>query len=198
MKINLIDDSPSYDLYAENYLNKTDCRKPTLDMKMKKSMAVYNIDSSSFSNEDDASSIDDHNENGSIRSSRLTCTYNDLLHSGYIARKTILKLGKKPSITFWFNYQLGLSNDSLLFFSSKSNCQSKAFCAKPLKILPLTEWTVHMSDNTAYSDKTNIFTLADHACKTVYRIKTTTENEAREWVQMIHKIINNLKCLYML
>ncbi len=125
---------------------------------------------------------------------------------------------------FWANYYLGLSNDSLLFFNSKSNTPSKVvggalffhwFCfktspssfllfplqfpSKPLKTLPLTEWSVAYHDDphgyAAADQKRNTFTLADKSCTTVYKVRTATEGEAREWVQLIHKVVSNLRCL---
>lgn len=102
-KLNLIDDSPSVDLFALSY--KCD-RKPTLEVKLRKSTTNYNIDSSSYSNEEDASSLDDFNHTTTSENSRttmrnalkLTYSYNDLLHSGLVSRKNVLKVGKKPSV----------------------------------------------------------------------------------------------------
>lgn len=212
MKVNLIDDSPSYDLFLcslnSRYSHGGDSRKPSLEMRgglKNRSMHSFPLDStgstSTTTTADDAdtSSLDEVNE--SLRKMGAATTYSasELVHAGYISRKTVLKVGKKPSMKFWANYYLGLSNDSLLFFNSKSNTPSKVFPSKPLKTLPLTEWSVAYHDDphgyAAADQKRNTFTLADKSCTTVYKVRTATEGEAREWVQLIHKVVSNLRCL---
>lgn len=70
------------------------------------------------------------------------------------------------------------------------------FPSKPLKTLLLTEWSVVYHEDPIYAEhKKNMFTLADKSCTTVYKIRTATEGEAREWVQLIHKVVSNLRCL---
>lgn len=159
MKVNLIDDSPSYDLFLcslnSRYSHGGDSRKPSLEMRgglKNRSMHSFPLDStgstSTTTTADDAdtSSLDEVNE--SLRKMGAATTYSasELVHAGYISRKTVLKVGKKPSVRkfimrhllflispflfslqmkFWANYYLGLSNDSLLFFNSKSNTPSK-------------------------------------------------------------------------
>lgn len=53
-----------------------------------------------------------------------------------------------------------------------------------------------MEDTNNYSDKKNVFTLVDKSLQTVYKIRTATEKEAREWVALIHKVVANLKNLF--
>lgn len=98
---NLIDDSPNCDIFKMNYLDEKCGKKPTLEvLKLRKPFSTnYNIDSSSYSNEEDSSSVDDLNKsNYSMSTRKLTYSYNDLLHSGFVSRKNILKVGKKPSV----------------------------------------------------------------------------------------------------
>lgn len=91
---------------------------------------------------------------------------------------------------------MGITNDSLLFFNSKSFGQPNL--SKPIKSLSLSQWSVSYIEETNYSEKKNVFTIADHSCMNVYKIRTATEKEAKEWVQVIHKVMNNLKSMYIL
>lgn len=102
LKMNLIDDSPSYDIFLCS-LNRCDMRKPSLELQLKnKSMHSFPLDSTgsfSTSNTDDAETNSLEDVSDSLRNSKLlTYSHSELVHTGYISRKTVLKVGKKPSV----------------------------------------------------------------------------------------------------
>lgn len=105
VKMNLIDDSPSYDIFLCS-LNRLDNRKPSLEVQLKnKSMHSFPLDStgsfSTTSNTDEAETNSLEDVRDSLRNSRLTTySFSELVHTGYISRKTVLKVGKKPSVSW--------------------------------------------------------------------------------------------------
>ncbi|OTF76453.1 hypothetical protein BLA29_007568, partial [Euroglyphus maynei] len=126
LKINLIDDSPilnNNDPIINTYqvshvYNKRD-KKPTLEMLKRKSDDSFLSPIGGFNNLEDWNSVyPDPYE-------RWTYTDKDIIHKGCVSRKTLLKDKKKPPFSFWTNYHLRLTSDSLLFFNSKSNNQLK-------------------------------------------------------------------------
>ncbi|OTF83596.1 hypothetical protein BLA29_014961, partial [Euroglyphus maynei] len=65
------------------------------------------------------------------------------------------------------------------------------------KKFPLLEWTVFDNNNNQHSNKsTNVFTLADHSCSTIYKIRTLTETETKDWIRMIKQATSNLRQFY--
>ena len=67
-----------------------------------------------------------------------------------------------------------------------------------IKKFPLLEWSVFDNGNiNQHSNKTtNVFTLADHSCSTIYKIRTLTETEAKDWIRLIKQATNNLRQFY--
>ncbi|KAH9521329.1 RasGEF [Dermatophagoides farinae] len=201
LKMNLIDDSPiiiNNDPIINTYqvshvYNKRD-KKPTLEMFKRKSEESY-----LSPNGGGITNLEDWNTVYPDRYERWTYTDKDIIHKGCVNRKTVLKDKKKPPFSFWTNYHLRLTSDSLLFFNSKSNNQLKETPnLRACKKFPLLEWSVFDNGNiNQHSNKTtNVFTLADHSCSTIYKIRTLTETEAKDWIRLIKQATNNLRQFY--
>lgn len=91
MKINLIDDTVMFDNNCCINGGKMD-KKPTLEMNKKALNDSFNYD-------DDASSFEETNDFYSTNIVNGTIMQKDLIYTGLISRKTILKDRKKPSVS---------------------------------------------------------------------------------------------------
>ncbi|KAH9419182.1 RasGEF [Dermatophagoides pteronyssinus] len=198
LKVNLIDDSPIINnndpiinTYQVSHVYNKQDKKPTLEMLKRKSDDSYLSPIGGLTN------LEDWNTVYPDPYERWTYTDKDIIHKGCVNRKTLLKDKKKPPLSFWTNYHLRLTSDSLLFFNSKSNNPLKETPnLRACKKFPLLEWTVFDNNNQQSNKSSNVFTLADHSCSTIYKIRTLTETETKDWIRLIKQATNNLRQFY--
>ncbi|XP_072930455.1 ras-specific guanine nucleotide-releasing factor RalGPS1 isoform X2 [Epargyreus clarus] len=108
-----------------------------------------------------------------------------------VRRKTILKEGKKLSLSSWQRYWLQLSGDMLVFYASKSfkGCNRSDFRSERCKVLTLhAGWRAQWSRE----DAPDAFQLMDHNHGTIYKFKTTSELTAKLWVSKINDVTENM------
>ncbi|KAG7313002.1 hypothetical protein JYU34_000079 [Plutella xylostella] len=118
-----------------------------------------------------------------LKSEALEC---DL--EGCVRRKTLMKEGRKPSLSSWQRYWLQISGNVLTFFSSKSfkGCNRSDFRTERCKILSLEGWSATYMEG----DSSDMFQLANHHTSTLYKFKTGSESAARLWVSKIDNVRN--------
>ncbi|KAI7686527.1 hypothetical protein SSS_09919 [Sarcoptes scabiei] len=205
-RINLIDDSliieenhhsPSH-LHQQQYSNNSSLKrdkKPALEMFRKISSGIFNSNGI-HTVPDDYNLLNDLKKYDSIRKmnhfndSTTLISDDAIIHQGSCERKTILKEKKKPSFSFWTTYQICLTNDSLLF-TSKSNQQQQT--SKSVKKFPLSKWSIIEESNQQCS---TMFTLSDHSCSNIYKIRNQTERETSDWIRLINETIVKYRNLH--
>ncbi|XP_049884893.1 ras-specific guanine nucleotide-releasing factor RalGPS2 isoform X2 [Pectinophora gossypiella] len=107
---------------------------------------------------------------------------------GCVRRKTILKDGRKISLSSWQRYWLQISGNVLIFYSSKSfkGTNRSDFRAERCKMLSLDGWLGVNVDG----DSADAFQLVNHHTGTLYKFKTGSESSARQWVAKIEAVTN--------
>lgn len=95
---------------------------------------------------------------------------NNCIMQGCVRRKTVLKDGKKPTVSSWQRYWLQIWQSSLLYFSPKSfkGHQRSDFKREPCKMVSLTSCQVFYCDATLHQDS---FQLVDHIKGNVYKFR---------------------------
>nr|XP_013189124.1 unnamed protein product [Amyelois transitella] len=109
----------------------------------------------------------------------------DCEYEGFVRRKTILKDGRKISLSSWQRYWLQISGNILVFYASKSfkGTNRSDFRIERCKMLPLEGWAAARDGHSALA-----FQLVNHHAGTLYKFKTVTELEAKEWVSLIENV----------
>ncbi|KOB66156.1 Ras-specific guanine nucleotide-releasing factor RalGPS1 [Operophtera brumata] len=106
---------------------------------------------------------------------------------GFVRRKTLLKDGRKISLSSWQRYWLQMSENILVFYASKSfkGSSRSDFRAERCKVLPLDGWRAKWD-----ADAPDAFQLINHCLGTLYKFKTGSEPTAKQWVTKVEEISN--------
>ncbi|XP_013179199.1 PREDICTED: ras-specific guanine nucleotide-releasing factor RalGPS1-like isoform X2 [Papilio xuthus] len=103
----------------------------------------------------------------------------------YVRRKTVLKDGRKISLSSWQRFWLELAGSALVFYASKSfkGSNRNDFRSERCKVVPLAGWAAAL-------EPPDCFQLLHHAAGTLYRFKTGSESVAKQWVEKIEEVNN--------
>ncbi|XP_016316907.1 ras-specific guanine nucleotide-releasing factor RalGPS1-like [Sinocyclocheilus anshuiensis] len=99
---------------------------------------------------------------------------------GPLRRKTLMKEGKKPTLSSWKRYWIVLSGSILIYFGSKAlrANERRHYKSRPCKKITLTGWMVVLPDNPEHP---NIFQLTDPDRGNVYKFQTGLRFSAIIW-----------------
>ncbi|KAM6117512.1 ras-specific guanine nucleotide-releasing factor RalGPS1 isoform 4-T4 [Phoenicopterus ruber ruber] len=99
---------------------------------------------------------------------------------GPLRRKTLLKEGKKPTLSSWTRYWVMLSGSTLLYFGAKSlrGAERKHFKSTPAKKVSIVGWMVALPDDPEHPD---IFQLNNPDKGNVYKFQTGSRFHAILW-----------------
>ncbi|XP_026117456.1 ras-specific guanine nucleotide-releasing factor RalGPS1 [Carassius auratus] len=99
---------------------------------------------------------------------------------GPLRRKTLMKEGKKPTLSSWKRYWIVLSGSILIYFGSKAlrANERRHYKSRPCKKITLTGWMVVLPDNLEHP---NIFQLTDPERGNVYKFQTGSRFSAIIW-----------------
>ncbi|CAG9761664.1 unnamed protein product [Ceutorhynchus assimilis] len=108
---------------------------------------------------------------------------------GCVRRKTVLKDGKKPTVSSWQRYWLQIWASSLVYFPPKSfkGHQRSDFKRDPCKMVALTGCQVLYCDSAMHQDS---FQLVDHARGNVYKFRVGTKYLAERWCRLLQQAAN--------
>jgi len=130
------------------------------------------------------SSIDPPLKRESIPNDFAKAEYNC---EGYLRRKTLLKNGKRPTITSWTRYWVSLWCASLFYFtpkSLKSGVSREDFKQDPSKMNSIEGWMIIMGNG---SSSVFEFQLTDPVRGNSYKFRTTTRASAIDWCHCLEK-----------
>ncbi|XP_066499785.1 ras-specific guanine nucleotide-releasing factor RalGPS1 isoform X1 [Hoplias malabaricus] len=99
---------------------------------------------------------------------------------GPLRRKTMMKQGKKPTLSSWKRYWIVLSGSTLIYFGSKAlrANERRHYKSRPCKKISLTGWIVVLPDDPEHP---NIFQLNDPDKGNVYKFQTGSRFSAIIW-----------------
>ncbi|XP_017784916.1 PREDICTED: ras-specific guanine nucleotide-releasing factor RalGPS1-like isoform X7 [Nicrophorus vespilloides] len=105
---------------------------------------------------------------------------------GCVRRKTLLKHGRKPTVTSWQRYWIQIWASSLAYFTPKSfkGTQRSDFKREPCKLVSLTGCHVLLGDNSLHPD---LFKIVDHQRGNIYKFKAGTSGMAERWIRHIQQ-----------
>ncbi|XP_073496374.1 ras-specific guanine nucleotide-releasing factor RalGPS1 isoform X5 [Phyllobates terribilis] len=99
---------------------------------------------------------------------------------GPLRRKTLLKEGKKPTLSSWTRYWVTLTESTLLYFGAKSlrGNERKHYKSSPSKKVSVLGWMVVLPDDPEHP---NIFQLNNPDKGNVYKFQTGSRFHAILW-----------------
>ncbi|XP_042686570.1 ras-specific guanine nucleotide-releasing factor RalGPS1 isoform X7 [Centrocercus urophasianus] len=99
---------------------------------------------------------------------------------GPLRRKTLLKEGKRPTLSSWTRYWIMLSGSNLLYFGAKSlrGNERKHYKSTPSKKISIVGWMVALPDDPEHPD---IFQLNNPDKGNVYKFQTGSRFHAILW-----------------
>ncbi|XP_063920918.1 ras-specific guanine nucleotide-releasing factor RalGPS2 isoform X2 [Zophobas morio] len=108
---------------------------------------------------------------------------------GCVRRKTLLKDGRKPTVTSWQRYWLQIWTTSLVYFSPKSfkGHQRSDFKREPCKLVPLAGCQIILDDNSVQQD---CFQIIDHHRGNIYKYRAGTKSLAEKWYRFLKQAAN--------
>ncbi|CAH2034317.1 unnamed protein product, partial [Iphiclides podalirius] len=124
--------------------------------------------------------------------SELTKVLSSECHfQSYVRRKTVIKDGRKVSLSSWQRFWLELVENALVFYASKSfkGTSRGDFRAERCKVVPLGGW---VAAGGAAGEPRDCFRLLSPSTGTLYKFKTGSEAVAEQWVLNIGEVTNKL------
>ncbi|XP_077163211.1 ras-specific guanine nucleotide-releasing factor RalGPS1 isoform X2 [Paroedura picta] len=99
---------------------------------------------------------------------------------GPLRRKTLLKEGRKPTLSSWTRYWVTLSGSTLIYFGAKSlrGTERKHYKSNPGKRVSVVGWMVALPDDPEHPD---IFQLNNPDKGNVYKFQTGSRFHAILW-----------------
>ncbi|XP_048369523.1 ras-specific guanine nucleotide-releasing factor RalGPS1 isoform X3 [Sphaerodactylus townsendi] len=99
---------------------------------------------------------------------------------GPLRRKTLLKEGRKPTLSSWTRYWVALSGSTLIYFGAKSlrGTERKHYKSTPGKRVSVVGWMVALPDDPEHPD---IFQLNNPDKGNVYKFQTGSRFHAILW-----------------
>ncbi|XP_072841274.1 ras-specific guanine nucleotide-releasing factor RalGPS1 isoform X4 [Pogona vitticeps] len=99
---------------------------------------------------------------------------------GPLKRKTLLKEGRKPTLSSWTRYWVTLSGSTLIYFGAKSlrGAERKHYKSTPGKKVSIVGWMVALPDDPEHPD---IFQLNNPDKGNVYKFQTGSRFHAILW-----------------
>ncbi|VEN38776.1 unnamed protein product [Callosobruchus maculatus] len=113
---------------------------------------------------------------------------NSCLMQGCVRRKTILKDGRKPTVSSWQRYWLQIWSTSLVYFSPKSfkGSQRSDFKREPCKLVSLVNCQVILEDSLQQDS----FQMIDHQRGNIYKFRAGSRSLAEKWYKHIQQASN--------
>ncbi|KAL4660778.1 ras-specific guanine nucleotide-releasing factor RalGPS1 [Arapaima gigas] len=107
-------------------------------------------------------------------------TMSSITMEGPLRRKTLLKEGRKPTLSSWTRYWIALSGSTLIYFGAKAlrATERKHYKSTPCKKITITGWMVVLPDDPEHP---NIFQLNDPDKGNVYKFQTGSRFSAIIW-----------------
>ncbi|XP_018566964.1 ras-specific guanine nucleotide-releasing factor RalGPS2 isoform X1 [Anoplophora glabripennis] len=108
---------------------------------------------------------------------------------GSIRRKTMLKEGKRPTVSSWQRYWLQIWSSSLVYFAPKGfkGHHRSDFKREPCKLVSLASCQVVREENTLQQDT---FQIIDHQRGNIYKFRTGSRSMAERWCCCIRQATN--------
>ncbi|CAM9587239.1 unnamed protein product [Lampetra fluviatilis] len=105
---------------------------------------------------------------------------------GALKRRTILKEGRRPTMSPWTRYWISLCGADLYFYSAKSMkvADRKHFKSRPSKKVHIAGWMVVRA---ADPDHSTVFQLTDPERGNVYKFQAVSDVNASLWVKHLDK-----------
>lgn len=106
---------------------------------------------------------------------------------GCVRRKTVLKDGRKPTVSSWQRYWLQIWTTSLVYFSPKSfkGQQRSDFKREPCKLMSLVGCQIVLDDKT--NSQHDSFQIVDHHTGNIYKFRVASKGLAERWCRLLQQ-----------
>uniref|UniRef100_A0A336MFM3 CSON000770 protein n=1 Tax=Culicoides sonorensis TaxID=179676 RepID=A0A336MFM3_CULSO len=103
---------------------------------------------------------------------------------GYVRRKTLLKDGRKPTVSSWQRFWIQIWANSLIYFPPKSlkGSERSDFKREPSKIRSLEGWRATSVENTQQG---NTFQLINQDLGHIYKFRTNSTELTSMWLKAL-------------
>lgn len=105
---------------------------------------------------------------------------------GCLRRKTVLKEGRKPTVSSWQRYWVQLWATYLVYYPPKSfkGSERSDFKQEPCKTVPVSGWSVVLGENPFQPD---LFHLTDLNRGNVYKYRAGSKAAAEQWCRYLQQ-----------